>query len=123
MSLEPNEVTDVLLRLAESEALQSFLIKHFARKVIEHEIMRRGLIEPLLDLPALAAILGLTVKGLQKQMQEKTLDIPFIKKGGYKFIPDDVRAWMRRNRVQPNVRPDSLKKVKRKRPRLKAAAF
>jgi hypothetical protein len=116
--MSTSEVTDVLLRLAQSEALQQLLVKHFFHEVILSEVQRRNMVEPLMGVEELAQTLGMTVQGLYKKIQANDLGIPFIDRGrwgGYRFDPADVREAIRKSKLRPLVRPASLKRARRAR--------
>lgn len=96
------------------EFLQMKLIQHFDRDVIEKEMRRRGMVEPLMTVKELAKVLGLseTAQGLYKKIQSNDLGIPYVpmgRGGGYKFDPRDVRDFIQKNKIHPIRRPDSLK--------------
>lgn len=100
--------------LCEDEFLQMKLIQHFDRDVIEKEMRRRGMVEPLMTVRDLARTLGLseTCYGLYKKLQSNELGIPYItlgRGGGYKFDSKDVAKWIEANKKRPIVRPESLR--------------
>lgn len=104
--------------VCEDEFLQMKLIRHFDRDVIEKEMRRRGMVEPLMSVKDLARTLGLseTCNGLYKKLQANELGIPYVpmgRGGGYKFDPRDVRDFIRNNKVVPLRRPESLKRKRR----------
>lgn len=97
----------------EDEGLQAFLLKGISRGVIEREMQRRGMVEPLMSAQQLADVLGLKAQGLYKKLQHSELDIPYVpigQGGGYKFDPRDVREFIRRRKVHPVCKPINLKR-------------
>jgi hypothetical protein len=101
----------------DDERLQSFLVQHLAKDVLLAEVRRRDLIEPLMSCGELAQTLGITCHGLYKKIQHNDLEIPYVplgRGGGYKFDPKDVKEYIRKKKIYPVVRPQSLRgKVKR----------
>jgi len=56
-------------------------------------------VEPLLDSPAAAEVLGITERGLRKHVVDRT--IPFVRVGRLiRFKPEDLRAWVDDNRTE-----------------------
>jgi hypothetical protein len=101
--------------VCEDESLQMRLIQHFDHDVLEKEMRRREMIEPLMTVRDIARTLGLSesCEGLYKMLQKKELDIPYVplgRGGGYKFDPRDVREWIRKKKIYPIKRPDSLRR-------------
>ena len=73
------------------------------------------MMKPLLNAVQLAEILGLTLEGLYKKIQQNALGIPYIprgKFGGYRFEQKDVQEAIRNNKVNPPRKPQRLMKRK-----------
>lgn len=59
-----------------------------------------GTARPLMDLPAVAERLGVNDRHIRRLVAERR--IPYIKWGHLlRFDPDEVDAWLARNRVPP----------------------
>lgn len=109
----PEQTGAFFLQLIQDDRLQSMLVKHFAKDVLLSEIRRRDLIEPLMGCDEFARILGISLQGLYKRLQHKTLAIPYVpigQGGGYKFDSRDVREFIKKQKIHPIVKPERLRR-------------